>query len=157
MENSTQAAPQPAAETEHLNKIRSILFGEHLHHQNQRFEQIETHISDRYNALNAQLSQQIDSLESRLVQRFEALAERIEGQLAQQSNHQQSATESLEQALRNDMQHQVRSLKAQLEEHIEQSTQDMKAQLNQQKSTSQASQLELSNLFGEIAKKLGQP
>ncbi|MEL7070067.1 MAG: hypothetical protein AAGN15_15625 [Cyanobacteria bacterium J06581_3] len=155
MENHTEPSSQQTAETEHLNKIRSILFGEQIQRQEQRFNQLETHINQTFESMNTQFTQQIERLERQLTQQLHELSQRLDRQLTQEADTRKDAIETVEQAMRNTIEHQIESTKNRLEHQIEQANAVMSDQIEQQKSTDEAEKSQLSDLFGEISKQLG--
>lgn len=163
MENPTEPTPSTSIETEQLSKIRTLLFGEQLQNQNQRFEQLEQQVQTTFTELRTQLSQQIDSLETRLTQQMTDLSQQLEKHAASQATELRNytdtvvttANETLQKTLQNDFQQHMQSLKSEITHQMGDTIDSLQAEITTQKSNDEAERVHLSNLFGEISQKLG--
>lgn len=162
MENSDQPIAQTTArtapETEHLSKIRALLFGEHLQNQNQRFEQLEQQITTTCRELHAQITQEINSLESRLTQQVSDLSQQFEKQMAEQASelraHTSTAVAATNQTLQSNLQQHSEALKRTIDHQTAATIDNLQTQIKTQKSHERAERVHLSALFSEISQKL---
>ncbi|MEL6554958.1 MAG: hypothetical protein AAFQ63_16055 [Cyanobacteria bacterium J06621_11] len=144
--------PTMATETEPLNKIRSILFGEQAEQQNQRLQQLESQVVASYDQLRTETHQKIDAIEARLIQRLDDLSRRLE----QATTGLHSTVNSVNQTLQQELQHQTLAVKNELDAQMNTVAEQLRSQINTQKVTDSEQRVHLSTLFGEISRKLGE-
>ncbi|MEL7333510.1 MAG: hypothetical protein AAFN12_14790, partial [Cyanobacteria bacterium J06560_2] len=139
-------------ETEHLNKIRSILFGEQVDSQNQRLDQLERQIAETYSHLQTQTNQRLDSLEARLTQRLDDISQRLE----YNTSSLKSSVDTVNQSLKYDISQQTSSVRTELESQIRTMSDQLQKQVTNQKAQDTQQRVHLSTLFGEISQKLNE-
>lgn len=167
---------QGSAETESLNKIRDILFGQQVQTHEQRFEQLEQKVEDECDRLRTDFQKQISTLEDRLVEHVDRLSEQIRTEASDRkaanerlssalSNSEESLTTRLEgldekvgetrQELLDEMKHQVLTLKSSVESQLEDLLADLDQETASRKTSIQQERKKLATLFGELSQQMG--
>ena len=167
---------QAAAETESLNKIRDILFGQQVQTHEQRFEQLEQRVENECDRLRTDFQKQISTLEDRLVEHVDRLTEQIRTEASDRkaanerlrntlSDSEASLTHRLEeldekvgetrQELLDEMKHQVLTLKSSVESQLEDLLADLDKETDSRKTSIQQERKKLATLFGELSQQVG--
>jgi hypothetical protein len=84
-----------AAEEDHLDKVRDILFGAQVRESESRFKTIEQRLAKDVAAMQAQFSKRCDSLEQYAKSEMAALASKIATEQAQRTEAVKALTKSL--------------------------------------------------------------
>ena len=150
-QNGISAHTEPD-ETEHLDKIRNILYGEQSEQQTQRITRLEHRLTDSCEQLRTETHQKIDAIEARLMQRLDELSQRIE----QATTGLHTTVNSVHQTLQQEIQHQTLAVKSELEVQVNTLTAQLRSQINAQQSTDSEQRVHLSKLFSEISRKLSE-
>ena len=166
-----------STETENLNKIRDILFGEQVSSQDRRFERLERQLEEECAHIRTAFDQKISALEDRLVRQVEAIAQKLETERAERRDdfttldrdliNTKEATErrtsqldekvvETARELQAELRHQTLTLRETLEQQIEAIAANLEREASQRTLSSEQERTKLSALFGQLSEALAE-
>ncbi|MEL6352363.1 MAG: hypothetical protein AAFR58_11400 [Cyanobacteria bacterium J06627_28] len=138
--NSANVAGANVAGTDHLEKIRDILFGQQVSTHEQRFTQIEQHfeqieqrLTDSYRNLSHELHRRLDTIEKALTSRLNQLEDRLSAAEAQQSSSHQTLRSSID-ALNQKLDVSMAAIEERNRQHVDERSHAISEEAKQQSS-----------------------
>lgn len=128
------APTQPLAngtESDNLDKIRDILFGQQVSSQTQRFEQIEQRLTKSYDTLHQELHQRLDTIENMLTTRLDQLEARLGADEAKQNSNHKSLQASVE-TVNQRLEESTAAIAERSRQHVEERAHTLSEQAKQQ-------------------------